>query len=36
MNVIYDFITEDEDVEDEVNEDDELFAIINAKWGNCL
>ena len=33
MNVISDFITEDENIEDDDDDDEELFSIINAKRG---
>ena len=33
MNVIHDFLTEDEVIDDDDNDDDELFSIINAKRG---
>lgn len=32
MNVINDFVSEDDEAEDE-DDDEELFSIINAKWG---
>lgn len=33
MNVISDFLTEDEEIDDDDDDDDELFSIINAKRG---